>query len=341
MMKNLVRDLALVPESILYGPAYGMLMRAVRCPYVMDHKTLWDIVNQQLPKALDWLQRNYPPHWMRKPVMWAKLRQDHVLGISEHYDVSNDFYELFLDRKFMFYTCADFNSPTDTLEDAQTNKANFILNLVQPKAGERILDLGCGWGAMMRHVVAHTGDKENIVGYTLSREQEKHIREKLGLRVEFKNFITCDYPREGFDKIYSIGSWEHVREADLDSINKKLYDALAPGGRLVHHFFTYPTDRVPTSMISAQIFFPGSLPASHVRQVKGFEKAGFRIVARSMHDYRPTLRAWYDNLTANEARALQLVGMRTYNQYLLFFPASYRFFDDGDAVLIRYVLEKK
>jgi cyclopropane-fatty-acyl-phospholipid synthase len=75
--------------------------------------------------------------------------------------------------------------------------------------------------------------------------------------------------------------------------------------------------------------------------VKGFEKAGFRIVGRSMHDYRPTLRAWYDNLTANEARALELVGMRTYNQYLLFFPASYRFFDEGDAVLIRYVLEKR
>jgi cyclopropane-fatty-acyl-phospholipid synthase len=340
-MNTLFRYLLMIPETLFYGPAYAMVNRDVRTAKPLDPKVTWDWVTHWIPPGLNWVRLNYPPSFLRRAVIAAKLRQDHLLGISQHYDVSNEFYELFLDKKFMFYTCADFHSEHDTLEQAQTNKANHLLSLIQPKAGEQILDLGCGWGAMMRHIVEHTGDQENIVGYTLSREQVKYAQEKLGLRVEFKNFITCEYPKHGFDKIYSIGSWEHVREADLESLNRKLYDALAPGGRIVHHFFTYSTDRVPTSLIAAQIFFPGSLPASHVRQVKEFERAGFRIVGRTLHDYRPTLRAWFDNLSANVDRAIELVGVRTFNQYLNFFPASHRFFDEGDAVLIRYVLEKK
>jgi cyclopropane-fatty-acyl-phospholipid synthase len=331
----------MLPESVFYGPTYAMIHRDVSYPKALDPKETWHWVNQWIPPGVNWLRLNYPPNCMRKLVVAAKLRQDHLLGISEHYDVSNDFYRLFLDKKFMFYTCADFITGRETIEEAQTNKANHLLSLIQPKAGERILDLGCGWGAMMRHIVEHTGDRENIVGYTLSREQVKYVQENLGLRVEFKNFITCDYPRHGFDKIYSIGSWEHVREADLDSTMAKLYDALAPGGRLVHHFFSYPTERIPTSLIAAQIFFPGSLPPSHISQVRAFERAGFRIVGRSMHDYRPTLRAWFDNLSANAEQAIELVGVPTFNRYVVFFAASYRFFDEGDASLIRYVLEKK
>ncbi|MFX5603078.1 class I SAM-dependent methyltransferase, partial [Acinetobacter baumannii] len=78
-----------------------------------------------------------------------------------HYDLSNDFYRLFLDKTFMFYSCADFNSPGDSLEQAQLNKANHLLSLIDPKPGEAILELGCGWGSMLRHIHAHTGDIRN------------------------------------------------------------------------------------------------------------------------------------------------------------------------------------
>ena len=80
------------------------------------------------------------------------MKQDHLLGISEHYDVSNDFYELFLDKKYMFYSCADFDRGDETLEEAQASKANFILNLIEPKPGEKILDLGCGWLSHRRSI---------------------------------------------------------------------------------------------------------------------------------------------------------------------------------------------
>jgi cyclopropane-fatty-acyl-phospholipid synthase len=193
---------------------------------------------------------------------------------------------------------------------------------------------------MMRHIAEATGDRDNLVGYTLSKAQHAYIRERFGLNVELKNFITCDYPPNHYDKIYSIGAWEHVRLGDLDMLLNKLHRTLKPGGRIVHHFFTNPTDDVLTSMLAAQIFFPGSMQPGYPTQVRAFEKAGFRILHRSVHDYRPTLRAWFDNLAANRERAIALVGVPTFNKYMVFFPAAWKFFHSGEAMLIRYVLEK-
>ena len=88
------------------------------------------------------------------------LNQSHAKGIEYHYDVSNEFYKLFLDRDFMFYSCADFASDQDSLETAQRRKADHLLSLIAPVAGERILELGCGWGSMLRHIHEATGDKD-------------------------------------------------------------------------------------------------------------------------------------------------------------------------------------
>ena len=97
---------------------------------------------------------------------------------------------------------------------------------------------------------------------------------------------------------------------------------------------------IVSGMFAAQVFFPGSMPPSHPAQFRAYEAAGFRVIHRSVHDYRPTLRAWFDNLVANQEQALKLVGMKTINKYVAFFPGSYRYFDDQQAYLIRYVLEK-
>src|SRR5579859_6760994 len=83
-------------------------------------------------------------------------------GIQAHYDVSNAFYKLFLDPKFMFYSCADHIRGNETLVEAQTNKANHLLSLIDPKPGEKIVELGCGWASMLRHIEQHTGDRESL-----------------------------------------------------------------------------------------------------------------------------------------------------------------------------------
>jgi cyclopropane-fatty-acyl-phospholipid synthase len=159
--------------------------------------------------------------------------------------------------------------------------------------------------------------------------------------VEFRNFVTTDYPENTFDAIYSIGAWEHVRAREIPQLLTKLYRALKPGGKLVKHFFCRFENALAAAGVAAQIFFPGSTNASLKYHLQAFQTAGFRIQHRSLHDYRPTLRAWFDNLTANRERAIELVGVRTYNKYLVFFPASWRYFDDVTGMVIRLVMEKQ
>ena len=326
-------------ESLVYGLGYGRINQLIRHPVPHDPAWLWKQINPGRPKVGNKLADNYPPVFLRRFLLAAKMKQDHLLGISEHYDVSNDFYKLFLDPEYMFYSCADF-TPGDGLAQAQANKADFILKLIDPKPGEKILDLGCGWGAMLKRIYEETGDRENLHGYTLSKEQVRYNDECNRFNVEFKNFITCDYKDEEFDKIFSIGAWEHVRHPELVGLLEKLQRTLKPGGKMVHHFFTTANEHLSNDIVIAQLFFPGSYFAAHSTQMNAFEKTGFRIVQRTVHDYRPTLRAWFDNLVSNKEAALGLVGLRTYNKYLVFFATSYSFFNKGAALLMRYVLEK-
>lgn len=327
-------------EAAFYGVSYAFLQSLIRSPKPLDPEYAWHSVTRDMPRGTDWIRMGWPIKPMRKVVIHAKMKQDHLLGISAHYDVSNQFYELFLDKRYMFYTCADFHRPDETIEEAQQHKADFILKLIDPKPGQKILELGCGWGAMLRRIHEHTGDKENLYGITLSKEQVAYNQQHNGFNVQFDNFITRDYPTEEFDAIYSIGAWEHVRQHEIPQLLAKLYRALKPGGRLVQHFFCRMNDDLVAPVACSQIYFPGSMGSSYRFHCRAHEDAGFRMTQRTLHDYRPTLKAWFDNLVKNKDEALRLVDVHTYNRYLTFFPVSWRYFNDNYGVVIRWVLEK-
>jgi cyclopropane-fatty-acyl-phospholipid synthase len=121
---------------------------------------------------------------------------------------------------------------------------------------------------------------------------------------------------------------------------EKLYRTLKPGGRLVLHFFCLTTDKRPANTLCGLIYFPGHLLSSYRFYLHDFEEVGFYVRRRTIHDYRPTLRAWFDRLVDNKERALELVGIETYNRYVTFFPASWRFFQDCTGMLVRWHLEK-
>ncbi len=232
---------------------------------------------------------------------------------------------LILDRDYMFYSCADFLTGTETLEQAQANKANDFVRLLSPAPGERILDLGCGWGGMLRRIYEHTGDKESLSGYTLSREQLVYNEDHGRFDVSLTNFVTADYPEAQFDKIYSIGAWEHVRPLEIPPLLEKLHRALKPGGRLVQQFICLTSEHLPTTvMIGEQTFFPGSALSSYRHQLQACESSGFRVLEQSRHDYRPTLRAWFVNLAAHREQAIKLVGVKRYNEFLVFFAGAWR-----------------
>ncbi len=341
-MNRLIGSVSFMLEAVSHGPVYAMILARTRNLQSLDPEENWDYWtkprNLLLTKALD----NYPPTFLRKSLVNSKLKQKHEIGIAAHYDVSNEFYKLFLDSKYMFYSCADFHHSWETLEQAQQNKANFILDLLDPQQGEKILELGCGWGAMLQRIYEATGDKEGLSGYTLSKEQLAYITEHYGFKVTFTDFITTSYAKEAFDKIYSIGAWEHVRPHEIAVLLQKLHRALKPGGRLVQHFFCLTSERYPVAMLSTimQIFFPGTLLSSYQFQKEAWRGAGFCLTHESTHDYRTTLKAWYDNLVANRDKAIELVGVNTYNKYLVFFPVAWRVFNEGQVKVYRFVLEK-
>lgn len=339
-MNVLSRFVFLALEVISQGPIYGVARHRIRNRLPLDPVENWHFWTQRRPSLMMSVFNNYPPSLIRKLLVRMRFLLKHETGVAEHYDVSNEFYRLFLDRKYMFYSCADFQTSHDTLEQAQENKATNILSLIDPHQGERILELGCGWGAMLRRIYETTGDKENLFGYTLSKEQVKYIREHYGFNVSYTNFITTSYDDESFDKVYSIGAWEHVRPHEIGVLLRQLYRALRPGGWLVQHFFCLPDASFPSAMLVGQIFFPGSVLANYQFHIRMSREAGFRVTHASKYDYRPTLRAWYDNLVSNESSAIKLVGVKTYNKYLTFFPIAWRMFDEGQAEVHRLVLEK-
>ncbi|MBE9138621.1 class I SAM-dependent methyltransferase [Nodosilinea sp. LEGE 07088] len=340
---ELKRLALLAPEAVLCGPSYAQFFFWSRNTRPLDAETTWQQFTQPQNPYYEWALRHYPPAPIRR--LWAtiypKLR-DRVKGISTHYDISNDFYKLFLDQDYAFYTCGDFLDPDDSLEMAQKHKADFILNLIAPRPGDRILDLGCGWGAMLKRIYQYTGDRENLWGYTLSVEQKRFIDETYGFNVEIKDVVTADYAPASWDKIYSIGCMEHVPKDQLLPLAQKLAAAIKPTGHLVHHFFCQMTPSPPAKMLAGGAdVFPGIELATWQQHVDTFEKAGLRVAHHSIHDYRPTIKAWYDRLAAHQTEAIQLVGVRTYNRYLCYLAEAWRLFDDRDLLLMRFVLTRQ
>jgi cyclopropane-fatty-acyl-phospholipid synthase len=320
-----------------FGLLYSIANHRIHASSPLDQEENWKFWTDPKSPILVWLARSYPPEPARISYLDKMMHSDHASGIEAHYDVSNDFYALFLDHQYRFYTCAEFKNDTETLEEAQTNKANHLLALLDLHQTEKLLDLGCGWGAMLRFLqdAGHLGE---LTGLTLSKEQQVYAHQELGLNVSLTDFITDEFTGAPYDRILSIGSLEHVRPQELDQLYKKIYQALVPGGLAVHQFISLAQETYPTSMVLMQLFFPGSLIVLHHTHQEAAERAGFKITYDSIHDYKPTLRQWYERLSTNKAQALELVGLEIYNRYMTFFPVCWLFFQQHEADIHRIVM---
>jgi len=332
----------LYPVELLAGLSYATHRFMSRCDVPLDPKTVWNRAAEPRSRVIRFLEGCFPRPFLifivLKLLQMRTVFRSPSIGIEEHYDLSNEFFKLFLDKRYLFYSYGDFHSDSDSLEDAQENKANYILNLIDPKPGQTILDLGCGWGSMMKKIIQETKDKDNVVGYTLSNEQADYVRQ-MGYQVELQDVMTADFGKNQYDRIYSIGLMEHIRNHELLPLSQKLEQALRPGGRIVHQFFCQK-GKIPTAdMILFMDIFPGSFLDSFNRHQRVFEEAGLRITHHSIHDYRPTLRAWFNRLAENKDRAIELIGVRNYNRHLSYFAFAYRMFDSGSIIPNRFVLE--
>ncbi|MFJ6706993.1 MULTISPECIES: class I SAM-dependent methyltransferase [unclassified Streptomyces] len=256
-------------------------------------------------------------------------RRSDKQAISHHYDVGNDFYEMVLGPS-MVYSCAYWEDG-GTLETAQRDKLELVCRKLGLSPGQRLLDVGCGWGSMAIHAAREHG--VSVVGITLSQEQAVYARKRVadeGLtdRVEIRVQDYRDVRDGPYDAISSIGMAEHVGAAKYLEYAKDLYALLKPGGRLLNHQIArrpqrdeeaYHVDR----FIDAYVFPDGEL-APVGTTVTQLERAGFEVrdVESIREHYALTLRRWVANLEADWARAVRLTTPGRARVWRLYMAAS-------------------
>ncbi|MEU8539929.1 cyclopropane-fatty-acyl-phospholipid synthase family protein [Streptomyces sp. NPDC048717] len=277
----------------------------------------------------------------RSGVRHSKRRDKQA--ISHHYDVGNEFYELVLGPS-MVYSCAYWGQSDEravgtegaagaagTLEDAQRDKLDLIARKLRLKEGDRLLDVGCGWGSMAIHAAREYGVR--VVGITLSREQAAFARKRVadeGLtdRVEIRVQDYRDVPDGPFDAISSIGMAEHVGAARYREYADILYGLLKPGGRLLNHQIARRPEADEAAyhvdaFIDAYVFPDGEL-APMGRTLTTLEDAGFEVrdVEAIREHYALTLRQWVANLEREWSRAIRLVSPGRARIWRLYMAAS-------------------
>lgn len=275
-----------------------------------------------------------PPESEAKPKgRLHSLRRDSE-SIQHHYDVSNDFYRLVLGPT-MVYSCAYFNSPEDSLEEAQTRKLDVVCRKLRLESDERLLDIGCGWGSMAIHAAGHYGVE--VVGVTLSPNQAGLARERVaeaGLadRVEIRVQDYREINDGPFDKICSIGMFEHTG-SDIDNYFAETASLGRPGALALHHGICrqHSDEESPNTFITHYVF-PDGLLHRAARVIAGLERSGqeLRDVENLREHYALTLRHWVDNLAAGQEAAIAEVGEERERIWRLYMTASFLAFERGD-----------
>jgi cyclopropane-fatty-acyl-phospholipid synthase len=268
-------------------------------------------------------------------------------AVRHHYDVSNEFFELFLGPT-MVYSCAIFSRGAKTLEEAQEEKLETVARKLELKPGDRVLDVGCGWGGFP--LWAATKHGASVVGITLSPPQAERARQRaeaagVADRVEIRVMDYRDIATTGekFDAIASIGMVEHVGSANIDVYAETLASVLEPGGRLLNHGITRlrHTD-AEAGAFSERYVFPDAAPLHLSRNLLALERAGF--VAHHVEDFAPdyaeTLRHWAQNLDDNLAEATRLAGPERIRVWRLYLRAARNGFESGFTSIYQARCEK-
>src|SRR5208337_5487263 len=249
----------------------------------------------------------------------AKRQEANRENIHYHYDLSNAFYALFLDPE-MVYSCAYFRDWGNDLATAQHDKLDMICRKLRLKPADRLLDIGCGWGPLVCHAAQHFG--VNAVGVTLAEEQFVYAKEKVS-RLGLEDKVTIelrDYAQMegGFDKIASIGMFEHVGVANHRAYFQTINRLLKPGGYYLHHSIALRSaawerlqiKKAQMSTVISRYIFPGGELDHLGMSIANLERYGFEVhdVEGWREHYAHTTRLWHDRLSANRAAAEREVG---------------------------------
>lgn len=288
--------------------------------------------------------RRGPARLSGKPHSIARDNQ----AVTYHYNVSNDFYSLWLDQR-MVYSCAYFRSVDDGLDQAQEQKLELICRKLRLAPGQRLLDLGCGWGGLIMYAAQHYG--VDATGITLSQPQadlaNQHIQ-AAGLADRCRALVR-DYREleetQGYDRIVSVGMFEHVGAAMLPEYFDRALHLLRPGGVFLNHGIAVgmQTEQGPleTSFSQSYVFPDGELVPIHVT-LQAAETSRFEVrdVESLREHYALTLRHWVKRLESQHTRALDFVDEPIYRTWRLYMSASEYGFRAGTLNVYQTLLAK-
>jgi len=321
----------------LARPSLGALARS----YVEGEIDLEGSLRAALPlaEALASGQRHpyggVVPRWK----WWLHSKASDRRNIERHYDVGNEFYGLWLDRNRV-YSCAYYETLEDTLDQAQEHKLDHICRKLLLKPGERLLDIGCGWGGLMLWAARHYGVR--TLGITLSQQQHDYVRErlrelKLEDRCEVRLLDYRDMPEaEPFDKIASVGMFEHVGRQNLPVYFSKIQRLLRPGGLVMNHGIT--TNSLEGAQLGSgigefvdQYVFPGGELMHVSTVVREMARQGLETWdAECLRPhYARTLWHWVERLEARRDEARALVGEKNLRVWLIYMAGSAHAFTRG------------
>jgi cyclopropane-fatty-acyl-phospholipid synthase len=255
-------------------------------------------------------------------------------SVRHHYDVGNDFFKLMLDET-MTYSCAFFSRGGPSLEEAQDAKRELVCTKLELAPGQRVLDVGCGWGAFAIHAAQRHG--VHVTGITLSEPQAHVARERaaaagVGDRTDFRVMDWRALGAETFDAVASIGMVEHVGSAQIDAYAARLAAFLRPGGLLLNHGIGRIRHGDPEAgPFSERYVFPDAAPLHLSRIVAALERGAFEpLTAEGFRaDYAETLRHWARNLDAHAAEAERIAGPERMRVWRLYLRAARSGFETG------------
>ncbi|WP_371743752.1 class I SAM-dependent methyltransferase [Mangrovicoccus sp. HB161399] len=288
------------------------------------------------------------PHALRPEKLMSRLGQITSItraksNVAHHYDLSNDFYRLFLDKD-MQYSCAYFEHAADTLEQAQLQKKRHIARKLRLEPGMSVLDIGCGWGGMAITLAQEFGAR--VTGVTLSEDQHRLACERVraaGLEDRVK-IVLRDYRQvdETFDRIVSVGMFEHVGIPQYGEYFAQVFDKLAPDGVALIHTIGRTGEPVPVSPWISKRIFPGGHVPSLSETVPHIEHSGLYacdIEILRLH-YAETLRHWDLRVQAHRAEIEEMFGETFFRMWRFYLVACEMTFRHGRQAVFQFQLAK-
>jgi cyclopropane-fatty-acyl-phospholipid synthase len=266
-------------------------------------------------------------------------------AVTHHYNLSNEYFSLFLDES-MTYSCAVWSRGATTLEEAQRTKLELVCTKLALQPGQRVLDVGCGWGSFAIHAAREHG--VHVTGITLSEPQASLARQRaaeagVADRVDIRVMDYREIAGETFDAVASIGMVEHVGSVNIDAYSAKLAALLKPGGRLLNHGIARLRVGDPEAgPFSERYVFPDAAPLHLSRICLSMERAGLHVrhVEDFPQDYSRTLGEWRRRFESNIDRARELGGDERVRVWRIYLRVSQRGFDSGFISVYQVRAEK-